>query len=383
MRLWLALAAVLSACGFQSAGPGDGAPLGGDDGPAPIDAAGDNCYGSYMQFCFTATLPTAAPVFPGGALAEIDTDASPLCNRNHDKAATYCVIAGPAFEIPASQSVRAYGSKPLVLLSTDRIDVRGTIDVSSSAKAGAVANPKTRGAGAALAVTDCTYAKSPENAEGSSGGFGGTFGGPGGRGKQGTAGGENRGEPGDPARFPQALRGGCPGGAGAADLGVSGNGGLGGGAVAIIAKVIQLDGIINASGSGGAGASVPRTGGGGGGSGGMIFLETATLMRGAAGKLFANGGGGGEGGAGDGIGQPGGVSLAPDTAGPGGTSNASGGNGGDGSVAESISGKEPPGDPQGDGGGGGGGGGAGFLHAPGISGGAIIAPPSTDPSSSQ
>ncbi|MBC7975792.1 MAG: hypothetical protein H7138_12510, partial [Myxococcales bacterium] len=206
----MALAAVLSACGFESAGPGGGVPLGGDDGPTPVDAAGPNCYGSYLQFCFTAALPTAAPVFPGGPRGDIDTDTSSLCNPNHDKAANYCVIAGPSFAIPGNLLLHASGSKPLVLLSTDRIDVLGTLDVSSSTTTSG-ADPKARGAGAALAVNDCTYGESPEDADGRSGSFGGTFGGTGGRGQSLSS--EQRGEPGQPVGFPPVLRGGCPGGA--------------------------------------------------------------------------------------------------------------------------------------------------------------------------
>jgi hypothetical protein len=117
----------------------------------------------------------------------------------------------------------------------------------------------------------------------------------------------------------------------------------------------------------------------------MIFLEAAVIMRGPAGKLFANGGGGGEGGAANGIGQPGKVSLAPDNGANGGglMMGKDGGNGGGGSVADILSGADSPGQSNNDGGGGGGGGGAGIIRAPGISGFANIAPPPTEPSASQ
>jgi len=339
----------------------DGGIGGGVSEPLPPDA--QLCFGSLVRVCFNAAddVPTA-PVMLG--TTNIPTDNAPVCHQQNDQATKYCVIAGTSITTLPSTILRAYGNKPLVLLSLTTADISGNIDVSSR---NGIANPI--GAGANPTGSDvCTGAIA---AAGVSGGFGGSFSGRGGDGesKEGT-----QGQPAAvQASFPDKLRGGCPGGDGAAS---GGRGGDGGGAVAIIAMTIQLSGTINASGAGGHGGPAIKSGGGGGGSGGMIFLDTASVV--ATGTLFANGGGGGQGGSTTAAGDDGGESTGPTNTAQGGnnTSNV-GGSGGPGSSGVKLVGTNAIGGSQGNGGGGAGGGAAGFIHAAGVT--MNIAPPSTNP----
>jgi hypothetical protein len=344
---------------------------------APPDALA--CFGSFDldKICFSVV--PSVPMTTAGD-APINTDDTAVCNphvtgANKD---TYCVIAGAGFTLAAGKTIRAFGSKPLVLLSATSVDLQGGVDVSShntgAMNLGAGANPSTVCANL-LAAT------------GNSGGFGGSFGGSGGDG-QGVDG--SRGMAASAVPFPTVLRGGCPGGDGfTITAGATpGVGGGGGGAVAIIAATrIDFNGKINASGAGGLGGSALKSGGGGGGSGGMIVLDAPTITPGATGLIFANGGGGAEGGAGPGsggtasMGLPGGESTGPKLEGAkgGGVSGGDGGDGGYGSAGSSVGGGAASGASQHDGGGGAGGGAAGFTRAPGVTDGNIIAPPSTNP----
>jgi hypothetical protein len=379
----MVLVGVLPACGFPRLAniPSDGSDVDALMDSKTVDASAPVCFGAYMKICFdeASKVPTAPPQLPTGPLAEIDTNTSSLCDSNNDQQASYCVIVGGGFEISLGTKLRAYGTKPLVLLSPGAIAVHGTLDVSSTVVASVASNSKGRGAGAAAEVA-CVFGEAPNAARGHSGGYGGTFGGQGGSGQQLSGGGEAKGEPGSVSSFPATLRGGCPGGVGANEPGFGGQAGLGGGAVAIIAANITLAGVINASGAGGAGGPLlPRTGAGGGGSGGMIFFESTNIELFPSGRLFANGGGGGEGGSAAFAGQPGLTSVEPMEPAAGGITSNEGGNGGPGSAGGILAGADSIGQSSGDGGGGAGGGGAGFIHAPGISGAMIIAPPSTDP----
>jgi hypothetical protein len=333
------------------------------------------CFGSFDldKICFSV-IPTMPVTIDD---MKINTDDLTMCDPNNDQKGKYCVIAGAGLTLHEGKTIRAFGSRPLMLLSTTVIDLQGVVDVSSNHNAG----PTNIGAGA-NPPGSCTGTLS---ANGNSGGFGGSFGGQGGDGqaKDGRAALAATALVG----FPNALRGGCPGGAGSAiaDIAIAGTGGSGGGAVAIIATVkIDFNNRINASGAGGRGGSAQRSGGGGGGSGGMIVLDAPLITPGAKALVFANGGGGAEGGAGPlggtaSAGAPGGESTGPAIPAPkGGTTATDGGDGGDGSSIVALGGAKASGQSQNDGGGGGGGGGAGFVHAPGIAA-AMVAPPSTDP----
>jgi hypothetical protein len=373
MRLWMVFLALLPACGFHAPEIGDGG-NGGENVPPDAQA----CFGSFDldKICFSVV-----PSMPVAIVDDmpINTEDTAACNpnvtgANKDK---YCVIAGAGFTLAAGKTIRAFGTKPLVLLSTTNVDLQGGVDVSShntgAMNLGAGANP-------ALACVN------PLVATGNSGGFGGSFGGKGGDG-EGVDG--SRGIAMSAAAFPPVLRGGCPGGNGVSTnvAATPGVGGGGGGAVAIIATTsITFNNAINASGAGGLGGSANRSGGGGGGSGGMIILDAPSITQGGAGLVYANGGGGAEGGAGANggtaaAGSPGGESMGPTMPAPkggGSIGDHDGGNGGDGSSGTITGGVNAAGQSQSDGGGGAGGGGAGFVYAPGIPA-AIVAPPSKNP----
>ena len=365
----MALLAAIPACGFQSPLSDGGG--GGDDGKP----AASTCFGSFVKVCFDslADIPKTPPMLPSDDTIEIDTGASPICDQHNDRAAEYCVVAGEGFTLPAGKSIRGYGTKPLVLLSTTTFDLQGTVDVSSNKNGGAI----NTGANANPPV--CTSGMAPEMA---GGGYGGSFGGKGGDGERLPGAVPTTGNAALALTSPpmMLLRGGCPGGTGDASGGV---GGSGGGAVALIAATsIQIDGTVNASGTGGKGGPATKSGGGGGGSGGMIVLDAPSIT--ATGPLFANGGGGGQGGATGGghEGADGGESLAPLTAAPAGYNNTKdGGTGGTGSAGTSrLTGGDAGGGGKNavnNGGGGGGGGGAGFIRAHGVT--TNISPPSFVP----
>jgi hypothetical protein len=374
MRAWMACCLIVAACGYPPLARLDGDANGAGGEGVPPDAQA--CFGSFdlEKICFSI-VPSTPLTLSGDT--PISTDDPAMCDPNNDRKGQYCVIAGVGFTLPAGKTIRAFGSKPLVLLSTTTIDLQGGVDVSSRnagvMNTGAGANP----AGSCTVTTAAT---------GNSGGFGGSFSGRGGDGEPVDG---SRGMAPAAASFPTILRGGCPGGSGATTSGTAtaGVGGNGGGAVAIIAAVrIDFNDKINASGAGGLGGSPERSGAGGGGSGGMIVLDAPSIVPGASGQIFANGGGGAEGGAGTAsggtasMGLPGGESTAPKTPGTrgGGGAGGDGGDGGDGSAGSSLAGVNAGGTSQRDGGGGAGGGGAGFVYAPGVAA-AMVAPPSTPP----
>jgi hypothetical protein len=143
---------------------------------APPDVA--VCFGSFVRICFqsASNVPTMPVMLPDVSIVEIDTDIASLCDQNNDHASAYCVVAGAGFTLPANRTIRAYGSKPLVLLSTTTFDLLGVVDVSSNRAGGAQA----KGAGADP-VGLCIGATA---AQAAGGGFGGSFGGKGGDGEQ-------------------------------------------------------------------------------------------------------------------------------------------------------------------------------------------------------
>ena len=368
MRPWMALPALglVAACGFSSS-PGTGSGSGSNMIDASVDGTRDAaqlCFGSFVPVCFAAAVnvPTAAVPLDD---VNVDTGDMNMCNQHNDKAESYCVIAGSDLVLGAGKKLRAFGSKPLILLSTTTFQIQGTIDVASYRTAMPPVTGQAAGAGANPAAL-CTGGA---DAQGAGGGFGGSFGGKGGNGEQvdsstgGTAAGTTS---------TTALRGGCPGGAGAMMAGTGGAGGAGGGAVAVIATTIALDGAIDASGAGGRGGAVVKAGAGGGGSGGMIVLDTMTIM--GSGMLYANGGSGAQGGP---TGADGAESTAPASFAAGGKNPApgtDGGQGGDGSAGSKPNGGSGT-NAQSQGGGGGGGGGAGIIRAAGVT--TNISPPSS------
>jgi hypothetical protein len=374
MKLWMATLALLPACGFNSPKVGDGGTEDGNDSGTPDAQA---CFGSFPKVCFTssANVPALPPPLPDLPVVDIDTSSTSICDQNNDQASSYCVVVGNVFTIATGKLIRAYGPKPLVLLSTTTFQLLGEIDVSSTS---GILSSHPIGAGASSPDLGTACGNGASAATINSGGFGGSFGGKGGNGKQ-TDG--TRGAPAPASgRFPDQLRAGCPGGAGAGTG--AGTGGNGGGAVTIIGTVITLAGKINASGASGHGGSVnSKCGGGGGGSGGMIVLDATSIVPSGSPTLYANGGGGGQGGQSTlaGQGKDGGESTGPAAVGMGGNNGMStGGGGGNGAFGTTNRDGDDAANAVGsDGGGGGGGGGAGVIHAPGIT--MNIAPPSTDP----
>ena len=324
MRPWFTLLMVPALGCSPSFGTPDDARI--DAADAVIDAAIDarpdaqQCFGSFVSVCLSV-LPSA-PFALGAADADldIDTGSSALCDS---RTTDYCVLAGTGISIAAGRTLRAHGSKPLILIAaTAAAQIAGAINVSSS-------HDGTLGAGA-VSANLCAAASPPTPAAGAAGGFGGSFGGKGGDGEKID---NDQGKAAPASSFPAALRGGCPGGTG----GAGGAGGNGGGAVIVFASSIQLDGSINASGAGGHGGLDVKSGGGGGGSGGMIVLDAATIS--GTGAAFANGGGGGQGGAAAAPGEEGGESTAATTAAAGGVNNAKpGGKGGAGSAGLVVDG---------------------------------------------
>jgi hypothetical protein len=282
-------------------------------------------------------------------------------------------------------TLRVQGARPLMIVSTMDINVRGTIDVSSKWNA----TTKMSDEGAGFQPDDCTATPSGAGGacnEGGGGGGGGGFSGGGGEGGDGGGGRtcddtQRMGGPGGSGGRiltspPSRIRGGCAGerGGNGDAAGLYGLGGAGGGAVHLVSMTrIRVEGAIHAGGAGGAGAEDRRSGGGGGGSGGFIGLEAPDIDIDRDAILAANGGGGG-GGTNGGPKNPGEDGLLSDTA-AGGSDGDGTGDGGDGSAGTDLDGA-PGGN--GDRGGGGSGGGAGFIvlyHAnPVIDGGATISP---------
>ena len=363
---------MVTACGFPR--PADLPSPAGDDASVPVDAS--LCFGSFVRVCFdsAADLPTQPRHWgEDGKDVAVDSDIGMECDQHNSQMAAYCVVTGAGMTFAESRTFRVFGDKPLVLLSTDRVELRGIIDASGPTR-GASPDPRGQCIGGIFAM-------------GLGGGAGGSFGGQGGDGESvnGTAGGQAAPRL---EQFPAILRGGCSGQApSAVAVGTPGaRGGKGGGAIAIIAPTLLLDGVINASGEGGLGGGISGPAAGGG-SGGMIVLDVPKggLAQGPGGLLFANGGGGGEGGDPTLVGSPGVSSSAPTpaapgggTGGPAGPGNIFGGKGGKGSAGGELNGSSAPGNARFNMGGaaGGGGGGAGFIHASGIIDDSVISPPS-------
>jgi hypothetical protein len=320
------------------------------DGACPVDAPmqdvviddppGEFCYGhpnGLFRTCFVE-----APVAGLNLNANMTIDTDQSCDFVlGSTTAPVCVLARSAIHIPLGVTLRAYGSRPLVLISAGTFDLGGKIDVASD-----VGGPDTRGAGGSP-----TVCAAPGPALLKAGGAGGSFGTIGGVG----GGGNGQSFAGTPAAATPAIssvRGGCSGGVG---QGGSGGEGLGGGAVYIITPTLVLDGAINASGAPGQGGAA-RGGGGGGGAGGLIGIDATDVTGTGTGYLIADGGGGGCGGdaimtGGAGFGSlrsrpPGGCKSAAISAGNGAYGGLAAESGSDGGANE---------------GGGGGGGGAGII----------------------
>jgi hypothetical protein len=341
----------------QIYGPSSGGLSGvcvGDEPPPDGGTDGTNqaCYGDpsgLVKPCFLS-----APTGDVMLTTEVNTTNDSRCSTTvTDVPANLCVIAGATITVPGG-TVAVTGDKPLVLVATNSITITGILDAASRRSTTNQDQHGQVGAGADPAG-GCAPGTTPAT---SGGGAGGTFialGGSGGNGIGGATG----GAPG--AAQTLALRGGCRGQNGSSSGGTIALGGRGGGAVYLIARTINIQGQVNASGGGG-NRGITGTGdmpGGGGGSGGFIGLDAMTIDN--SGSVFANGGGGGEGAGGGISGLPGldptGVTGAAGGNGGGGGNGGTGGSGGSqGGNPTGGNGQAAPGD-----GGGGGGGGTGVI----------------------
>lgn len=299
----------------------------------------------------------------------LDTDTSPMCQGAQLwKAAGQtpsCFITKVDITVT---NLAVTGSKPLVLLAANEINVTGLLDIASHVAVGSV--PGTTGPG--VPATPCgNFPQAPANASGAGGGAAASLasaGGPGGSGGDGNNGAAAGGTKYLPflASPPDVLRGGCNGQTGGMGMGNGGTGGYGGGAIYLAAGgtiSMGASGIINASGAGGSQAA-KSAGGGGGGSGGMIILWAPSFNLTAGAKLVANGGSGSSGGDSNGPGL-GTAGNDPDPTNPmtpalGGNDDI-GGDGGNGFAQGSLgtAGNTGPSSA----GGGGGGGAGGYIQA--------------------
>jgi hypothetical protein len=355
MRRLLAVG-VLGGCGFTAATGSQGPADARIDAPpgaladaaidAEIDAAFDaplamSCHGTFETVCIAQ--PIGANLDVNSPLA-IDTDTSPLCQppAAGSTITSACILARASFGL--NNTLRATGSRPLILIATGAFTINGsgTLDVGSRGL--------MRGAGGRA----CAGFATPGSHAGGAGASFGTLGGLGGTGGASTSG-----------SVPQTtalvdLVGGCSGIPGGSTAVIeSGPGGLGGGAVLVIASSITVNGNINASGGGGGGGITANAGGGGGGAGGAVVLDTQNLTINGGGRVFAQGGGGGEGAGPITPGAAGGATTTANAAAlGGGGAQSTGGDGGLGAVAAGGT----PGS-AGTTSGGGGGGGAGHIRS--------------------
>ena len=346
---------------------------GGGDDPMPDamepDAPPPPCEFRYADVCVSLDLAMDRVFAVSG---EINTDTSTDCAVYPAviKNAPYCIIAGASINVATGVTLRATGSRPLVLAATGNITIDGIVDVSSR-RATRAPDSLPEYVGAAGNSMMCTpFRRNVDSSvDGGAGGAGGTFGGTGGGGGDGNYDVINARSQGGlapmiPDELPMtALRSGCRAQNGGGNGPAATNGGRGGpgaGIVYVVSKMgIVVNGNIAANGGGGMGGGA-QAGGGGGGSGGLIVLEAATIRR--NGKLTANGGGGGEGGAidvGEVIGADGTDGAIAVTPAPGGNSTIPASKGGDGGY------RNAPGGDAGtfsDDAGAGGGGGVGFIR---------------------
>jgi hypothetical protein len=321
------------ACGFSPhAAGGDAATVTADSDGATVTAdafpdapPGEVCFGTlaYDRICYlAANVPSGTKTYQ--VITDVDTDDGPTCNGNMNLAATVpgnpCIVAAGDIEIVLGAELDVHGSHPLILLATapQGIDLDGSsvIDAGANAVGGGPGSPD--------------HCSGTTAAAQKSGGFGGSFlavGGKGGLGSGDTI--TSKGLPAPVLAVPMMLEGGCPGGIGANNDNVTPA--AGGGAIALIAMKLTIDGIVAVGGAGGETPNQDQAGGNGGGAGGMIVLDAPAIN--GMGELDAKGGGGGEGKGGNQStsGSPGynPINRAEDGLG-GATANSSGGDGGHG-----------------------------------------------------
>lgn len=330
------------------------------DGAAGVDVP-DGCYGLGFLGPLCPTVIGADYLVNTSLVLSTDGSSATACTERIGPAgADFCVITARHITIDGNATLRVLGTRPLVLLATEALTIRGTIDVSDG------------GAGADTVV--CTGPGVPHVPTSATDAAGGAAGGShfskGGAG--GAAGAFAAAAAGPTITLGSELRAGCKGGHGATNhMQVGGGlGGAGGGAIYLMAgATLEIAGKVDAHGGAGH-AGAPQAegawGGGGGGAGGMIILDAPQVTLASAGLLLAQGGGGGAGGNLTSVGGDGAVQGAgsPATAAPGGVAGCTGcGNGGAGSTGVGAGQAGFPTSTSGSTGAGGGGGGAGYIKA--------------------
>lgn len=264
-------------------------------------------------------------IVPSGVVTSMDTDTGAITNDGSPVTADFefmvidddrSVLAVDSVTVEATGRLRPLGTRALIILSRNDVNVAGLIDISGTCS-GSASCPGPGGGGGATNVSSAAGCGPGDNGDGSTvddetGGGGGAMGQAGGSGGIGLLGSPQGGEGGEPTFCPDAtlepLRGGSGGGEGGYVGGNGGDGGGGGGGL----QITSLTRITFAPGgeiwAGGAGGSAPVAsaddGGGGGGSGGAILLEAPEILVANA-TLTANGGSGGGGGDGAQAGSPG------------------------------------------------------------------------------
>lgn len=297
-------------------------PLRGDGGGNEIDGASDGQDGA-TDLCFSrpslglGACLAAPPTndLSVSASTTIDTGTFALCATLTTSTQDVCVVAAKSIAIGSGTVIRVIGARPLVLFSPTMIEIDGTLDVASHIGGGM----PTSGAGENPPACGATQGGAIQG-----GGAGGSFGSRGGNGGNGV---DINSMPGQAqlALPITAFHGGCRGGIGAEGIAQAA---YGGGAVAMFAATISINGTINASGMAGPGAVISSKGGYGGASGGMLVLSAPSVMLGTQGQMFANGGAGGGGSSNSGAGANGGEAMTFNTpiAGGQGGNNGDGGN---------------------------------------------------------
>ena len=359
----IAIASLAAGCSFSSnPAKTDSNPShdGSGSGSAIIDAAidappdGPNMdFGPAPFAVHLTTLPTAQVALPGSLNTDTDFHCSATASWVSNTQPDACFVVGTNIT-SAGGPTAVTGSRPLVLVATNGINLSRTIDASSK-KSGAT-GPGANYSGCAAFPT----APGAGSGGGGGGGAGASFMTPGGLGASGdqgnaqAAGGTSPGA----VTAPTVLRGGCAGQTGgSANSGAPGNGG---GALYIVAGqsiTIGTGVAINVSGAGGM-HGMHESGGSGGGAGGMLMLYAPTINATGA-VILANGGGAASGGDMNNDGRDGGDPMQPITAAPGG--QGPGGNGGNGGIL--TTGGSGGGGGANSQGGGGGGGGVGYIRS--------------------
>ncbi len=280
--------------------------------------------------------------WPGTRADEIVFD---VYAQENDSGSEVAVLHVGDLEVRDGTRVRVVGSRPLVIIASDRIVIDGLVDAAAR---GAQPGPGgfTPGLGP-IQQNGGANGLSWRLHDGGGGGAGhATAGAAGGSPQCGNGCSASGGQGGtEYGRYDDltvsVLRGGSGGGAGSPGCIENGQrtGGGGGGAVqfhALYSITITKSGRINAGGGGGSGGGmacgINGSAGSGGGSGGIIFLRAPIIE--VTGIVAANGGGGGGGGdestkATGMNGEDGRLSPAPTLGGegaaPGGTSGGTGG----------------------------------------------------------